>query len=249
MRTIAMTATAKRRVGTIGALAAAGVLLLVGSASAHVTVQPSSAAKGASDQAFSFRVPNEKDGATTTEVQVYFPTDHPIPSVLVNSMPGWKAAIATSKLKTPIQTDDGAITDAVSSITWTGGSIDPGHYQDFTVDFGQLPSDTDQLTFKALQTYSDGTVVRWIQPVQAGQPAPANPAPVLHLTSAISTTSTATSAPSAAAASAAKASAARASGSDTTARVLGGVGVVVGLLGVGFGFLGWRRGSATRSDG
>ena len=228
--------SAKRRLGTVAAVAAAGVLLLAGPASAHVTVQPSTAVKGASDQTFSFRVPNEKTNANTTEVQVYFPTADPIASVLVAPTPGWTASITSVKLATPIQTDDGAITNAVSEITWTGGKIAPGYYQDFTVDMGQLPSNTGSLTFKALQTYSDGTIVRWIQNEVPGQPEPANPAPVLTLVNAAAgdgaapaKATTTTAAPAA-------------STSDTTARVLGGVGVLIGLLGVGFGYLGWRRG-------
>jgi len=227
--------TVKRRVGTVAAVAAAGVLLLAGPASAHVTVQPSTAVKGASDQTFSFRVPNEKDNASTTELQVFFPAADPIASVLVAPTPGWKASITNVKLATPIQTDDGAITNAVSEITWTGGSIAPGYYQDFTVDMGQLPSNTGSLTFKALQTYSDGTIVRWIQNEVPGQPEPANPAPVLTLTDAAGSTGTAPAKP-------VPTAAAKVSTSDTTARVLGGIGVVIGLLGVAFGFLGWRRG-------
>jgi uncharacterized protein YcnI len=243
MRTTVRTSTpVKRRIGTVAAVAAAGVLLLAGPASAHVTVQPSTAVKGASDQTFSFRVPNEKDNASTTKVQVYFPAADPIASVLVAPTPGWTASITTVKLATPIQTDDGAITDAVSAITWTGGSIAPGYYQDFTVDMGQLPSNTDALTFKALQTYSDGTIVRWIQADEPGQPEPANPAPVLTLTDAAAPAG----APAASSTKATTTAAASSgSDSDTLARVLGGVGVVVGLLGVAFGFLGWRRGSSS----
>ncbi|CAM5658529.1 Membrane protein OS=Kitasatospora aureofaciens OX=1894 GN=GCM10010502_69840 PE=4 SV=1 [Kitasatospora aureofaciens] len=67
---------------------------------------------------------------------------------------------------------------------WTGGQITPGHFQDFTVDLGALPDGTDKVVFKALQTYSDGTVVRWIEEPQDGQPEPKNPAPVLKLTAA-----------------------------------------------------------------
>ena len=242
------TGTAKRRLGTVAAVAAAGVLLLAGPASAHVTVQPSTAVKGASDQTFSFRVPNEKDNASTTEVQVYFPTANPIASVLVAPTPGWKATITSVKLATPIVTDDGSITNAVSSITWTGGAIEPGYYQDFTVDMGQLPSSTDSLTFKALQTYSDGSIVRWIQPTVEGQAEPANPAPVLHLTSAAASGSS-DSASASAQPTVTTTTAAAKAGSDTTARVLAGVGVVIGLLGVGFGFLGWRRGGTARGTG
>jgi uncharacterized protein YcnI len=241
------TTSLKRRVATVSGLSAAGVLLLAGPAFAHVTVQPSTAVAGASDQTFSFRVPNEKDTASTTELQVFFPTATPIASVLVAPTPGWKATITSVKLATPIQTDDGAITNAVSEITWTGGNIEPGYYQDFTVDMGQLPSNAGSLTFKALQTYSDGTVVRWIQNDVPGQPEPANPAPVLTLTSA-----SATGAPTGGSTAAARTTTAAGSGSgsdsDALARVLGGAGLVIGLLGVAFGFLGWRRGnSGTRA--
>jgi uncharacterized protein YcnI len=239
------TTSLKRRVATVSGLAAAGVLLLAGPAFAHVTVQPSTAVAGASDQTFSFRVPNEKDTASTTELQVFFPTATPIASVLVAPTPGWKATITSVKLATPIQTDDGAITNAVSEITWTGGNIEPGYYQDFTVDMGQLPSNAGSLTFKALQTYSDGSIVRWIQNDVPGQPEPANPAPVLTLTSA-STTGSGATAPAKTTTTAA--SSGSGSDSDTLARVLGGAGLVVGLLGVAFGFLGWRRGgSSTRA--
>ena len=80
-----------------------------------------------------------------------------------------------------LKTDDGTITDAVSEITWTGGKIAAGHYEDFDVAFGQLPEDTGQLVFKTLQTYSDGTIARWIEEPQGGE-EPENPAPVLKLT-------------------------------------------------------------------
>src|SRR3954452_8559483 len=170
--------TTLRRAGVV---AAAGVLAAAGIASAHVTVHPESYAKGATDGVLSFRVPNEEDTAATTKVQVFLPTDHPILGVLVTPHDGWTAQVTTTKLKTPVKTDDGTITDAVSQITWTGGRIRHGQYQDFNVAFGQLPENTDQLIFKTLQTYSDGNVVRWIEEARKGQDEPENPAPVLQL--------------------------------------------------------------------
>lgn len=226
-----------RRAAALSALACATVLLVAGPASAHVTVQPSSAPQGASDQSFAFRVPNEDDTASTVKVELYFPTDHPIPSALLAPVPGWTDQIETTKLATPIKTDDGTITDVVSHVTWTGGSIAPGHYQDFTVDFGQLPTGTDQLVFKALQTYSNGTVVRWIDTTQPGQPEAEHPAPTLHLTAAVpdGDAASTSAAPSAAAST-------RSAADDSTARSLGVAGIVVGVLGVLTGaVLGLRR--------
>lgn len=224
--------TALRRVGTVTALTAAGLLAAAGIASAHVTVHPESYAKGATDGVLTFRVPNEEDTASTTKVQVFLPTDHPVLGVLVSPpQNGWTAKVTNTKLKTPVKTDDGTITDAVSEITWTGGKIGAGQYQDFDVAFGQLPDDTDQLTFKTLQTYSDGKTVRWIDVPQAGADEPENPAPALKLT-AKGAEEGSTSAASSAAPKGADSSTSSAASSDSTARGLGVAGLVVGVLGL-----------------
>ncbi|MCD9879936.1 YcnI family copper-binding membrane protein [Streptomyces guryensis] len=223
-----------RRLAVVGALATAGVLAGAGAAFAHVTVHPDSYPQGASDGTLTFRVPNEEDNARTTKVDIVFPADHPIPSVLVSPVAGWTAQVKNTHLKTPIKTDDGDITSAVSEIVWTGGGIAPGNYQDFTVAFGQLPSGTDQLAFKALQTYSDGKIVRWIEQQQSGQPEPDNPAPTLKLT------------PAAASGVSDGASTTTAKASDSTARTLGIAGLAVGVLSLITGGLGLARARAAR---
>ncbi|MEV0907890.1 YcnI family copper-binding membrane protein [Streptomyces hokutonensis] len=242
--------TTLRRAGTVAALATAGVLAAAGVASAHVTVHPESYAKGATDGVLTFRVPNEEDKASTTKVQVYLPTDHPVLGVLVTPQNGWTAKVTTSKLKTPVKTDDGTITDAVSEITWTGGKIGAGQFEDFNVAFGQLPEDTDQLTFKTLQTYSDGNVVRWIEEAAAGDDEPENPAPVLKLTAKESEDGDETPAASAStAATATKTTSASSSSSssDSTARGLGIAGLIVGVLGLAAGAFAVVRSRAPRS--
>ncbi|MCX5250603.1 YcnI family protein [Streptomyces sp. NBC_00201] len=225
-----------RRLAVVGALATTGVLAGAGAAFAHVTVHPDSYPQGATDGTLTFRVPNEEDNARTTKVDIVFPADHPIPSVLVTPAAGWTAQVKNTHLKTPIKTDDGDITSAVSEIVWTGGGISPGNYQDFTVAFGQLPSGTDQLAFKALQTYSDGKTVRWIEEQQPGQPEPENPAPTLKLTAAAAAGS---NAPDTASTASGKAS-------DSTARTLGVAGLAVGVLGLITGGLGLTRARTTR---
>ena len=249
-----------RRTFTLATLAAAGVLLLAGPASAHVTVNPGTAAQGSYTE-LNVRVPNEQDKADTTRVELYLPTDHPIASVSTENVPGWTVSVHKTKLAKPLTTDDGQVTEAVSEITWSGGAIAPGQFQDFALSLGPLPSDTSSLTFKALQTYSDGTVVRWIQPSVAGQAEPENPAPVLRLTAAAdadATTGTDTGAGSAVKGSdeavspsgpSVTAVASPGSSSDTLARVIGGIGLLVGLLGVGFGYVGWRRGGSGGTGG
>jgi uncharacterized protein YcnI len=179
----------RRAAVVIGALAAMTILPAT-AADAHVTVHPITVAQGDHDGTLTFRVPDESDTLTTTQVQVFFPTDHPIATVLAQPLPGWTDQVTTSKLATPIHTDDGDITDAVTKVTWTGGHLTPGHYQDFTVAYGLLPSTTNQLVFKTLQTYSDGSVVRWIDQSTAAVPNPDHPAPVLKLTNDVTKTAT-----------------------------------------------------------
>ncbi|MFE0325438.1 YcnI family protein [Streptomyces sp. NPDC058960] len=245
--------TTLRRATTVAALAAAGVLTAAGAAFAHVTVHPESYAKGATDGVLTFRVPNEEDTAATTKVQVFLPTEHPILGVLVSPQDGWTAQVTTTKLKTPVKTDDGTITDAVSQITWTGGRIRHGQYQDFNVAFGQLPEDADQLTFKTLQTYSDGNVVRWIEEAQKGQDEPENPAPVLQLTAkGTAEGGGSTAAPAGTGEKPSATTTKAAATSDSTARGLGIAGLVVGVLGLaaaGLAIARGRSGASASSSG
>jgi uncharacterized protein len=90
-------------------------------------------------------------------------------------VPGWSVEVETGALETPIQTDDGEITEGVKQITWTADSdedgIPPGAFQDFGLSF-RVPGEAgDTLEFKALQTYAGGEVVRWIGAEGSDNPA------------------------------------------------------------------------------
>ena len=245
--------------GSALAGAVLAVLAVAGPASAHVTISPNTTAGSGDDVEVTFRVPNEEDTANTTELEVDFPTDKPITGVLPQPVPGWTIKVENTTLATPIQTDDGTVTQTVSKITWSGGQIPPGQFQGFPVMLGHVPDDADSLTFKALQTYSNGDIVRWIDVQQAGQPEPDHPAPVLTLTAAapdggdaaVSPPPPAGASPSVTVTSAAPASSpAAASGTsagDSTARGLGIAGIVVGVLGLAAGALG--LGAARRKSG
>jgi periplasmic copper chaperone A len=215
--------------------AGAGLLALAGPAFAHVTITPGSAPQGSTAE-LTFKVPNEESKAATVELQVQVPTAHPIAQFLVKPVPGWTVTVQTITLPKPIVTDDGSFTTAVSEVTWKGGTIQPGQYQDFSVSADPLPSGVGQLVFKAVQTYSNGDVVRWIDLPQAGQPDPEHPAPVLTLTAA----GTGTDAASGAQAGPSAASGVG-TGTDTTALALGAAGLAAGLLGLAAGGAAWRR--------
>jgi uncharacterized protein YcnI len=165
-------------------------LALASPAWAHVTVHPNTLPAGSSDVELTFQVPNERDSANTVTVEVFFPTALPLLTVETLPVPGWTATVHTQKLATPVQTDDGPVSEIVSDVMWTAtrGGIAPGQYQDFDVAVGSVPDKLGQLIFKALQTYSSGEVVRWIEVPATGQPEPDNPAPILTLTPASSST-------------------------------------------------------------
>jgi len=174
-----------RRLSVVSVLVATTVALAGEAASAHVTLQPGSLPKGASDVLVGFAVPNESTtGASTVKVEIDFPTAKPILGVSAQAMSGWTSAVQTVKLTKPVNTDDGQITEAVSQVTWTAtsGGVGADEFGLFTVLAGTLPSSTNQLVFKAIQTYSDGTVVSWIEPIVKGTPAPDHPTPILKLT-------------------------------------------------------------------
>ncbi|MER7397338.1 YcnI family protein [Streptomyces sp. NPDC000151] len=244
--------TVLHRLPLVGGAAAGAVLLVAGPAFAHVTIQPGQAAKG--DYAtVNFKVPNEKDDASTVKLEVDLPADHPLASAMPQPVPGWDVKVTKTKLDKPIETHGEKLTEAVTKITWTGGKIEPGQFQQFPVSVGALPEDADQLVFKALQTYDDKEVVRWIEPAKEGAPEPENPAPVLKLVDAGAAeqgggTDTAGAKDGKDAKNGADAgkssTTAAAGGTDNTARVLGVIGIVVGVIGVGFGIFAGRRRTA-----
>lgn len=154
-------------------LVAACSLLAPAAAQAHVTLQPNEAPAG-SYTVLDVRVPNETEDANTTKVQVQFPAGFAEASY--QSVPGWSVKVIKEKLAKPVQTDDGPVTEGVHEMIWTGsgsaGRIAPGQFMDFPVSV-QIPGRAgDELTFKALQTYDNGEVVRWIGAPESEHPAP-----------------------------------------------------------------------------
>ncbi|MET9156316.1 YcnI family protein [Streptomyces parvulus] len=242
------------RIAAAGAVSGLAVLALSAPAFAHVSVQPEGTAAKGGYATVNFKVPNERDNASTTKLEINLPADQPLASVMPQPVPGWKAEVTKSKLDKPIDSHGKQLTEAVSKVTWTaeGKGVEPGYFQKFPLSIGALPEDADQMVFKAIQTYSNKEVVRWIEVPQEGQEEPENPAPVLELAAAeddahgaagASDEKAGDDAESAAQNTAADSSADSGSGdgSDTTARVLGIVGIVVGAAGVGYGVLAGRR--------
>lgn len=220
---------ARRVAVPVGVVTAAAVvvLTLASAASAHVTVNPNTAVQG-SYAKLTFRVPTEVDNASTTKLQVFFPQAEPLASVSVKPHPGWTFKVTTVKLATPATTGSGTISQVVSKVTWTADSaasaIKPGEFDEFDISAGPLPT-ASSMQFKALQTYSNGQIVRWIESATPGAAAPEHPAPMLTLTPQSDQNTAVSSSP------------APSNGRATTALVLSIVALLVALAGAGSGVL------------
>jgi periplasmic copper chaperone A len=223
-----------KRAGVLAATVGITGLLGAGIASAHVTatVYGGPPAKGGYGAIF-FRVPNEDAKLGTIKLEVDFKPEYGVGSVSTKPIPGWTAQVTKSPLAQPVTTASGTkITEAVTKVVWTaesGTKIGQNQFQEFEVSAGPLPADVDQLEFPAIQTYEGGKVVSWNESAPAGGEEPEHPAPTVKLAAAgaggdhASMTATTSNAEAAAPAS------------DTTARWLGGAGLVVGALGLGIG--------------
>jgi uncharacterized protein YcnI len=173
------------RIGVGVTAAVAAAVSLPGVAQAHVTVQPATA-EGGGFSVVAFRVPNERDDASTTKLQVTLPEDQPLGSVSTTPVAGWSVKTSMRKLDQPIELFGQQLEEVVSKVTWTatgGGGIRPGQFQDFSVSLGQLP-ETGDLVFPTLQTYSSGAKVNWNQVSVDDSAEPEHPAPTLSVTAA-----------------------------------------------------------------
>ncbi|MFD9000690.1 YcnI family protein [Streptomyces sp. NPDC059582] len=239
------------RIAAAAAVAGSAVIALSAPAFAHVSVQPEGTAAKGGYAVVDFKVPNERDNASTTKLEVTFPADHPLASVMPQPLAGWKVEVTKSKLDKPLELHGEKISEAVTKVTWTaeGKGIEPGYFQKFPLSIGALPEDTDELVFKALQTYSNKDVVRWIEVQEDGAEEPENPAPVLELSAASEdghhgssgAKDASAKTDDAKAAGSSTEAAGSADSSDTTARVLGVVGIVIGVAGVAYGVTAGRR--------
>jgi uncharacterized protein YcnI len=152
----------------------AGVLLafvaMTQVAQAHVTVQPNEAPAGAFYR-FVVRVPNERE-VPTTAVRVEFPEN----LIFTSFQPkeGWQRDVKMKKLDEPIEAFGSEIDTVVGSVTWSGGSIGAGEFDEFGFSV-RVPEEAGNLEFKAFQTYEGGELVEWTG-------APDSESPAAHVT-------------------------------------------------------------------
>ena len=99
-------------------------------------------------------------------------------------MPGWEISTTTRTLDEPLEGEGQSITEVVDTVTWTATGdtqIAPGQFELFWVSAGQMPIDVTELSIPAVQTYSSGEEVAWIEQPTEGGAEPERPAPTLQL--------------------------------------------------------------------
>jgi uncharacterized protein YcnI len=204
-------------------------LFLAPAAAAHVTLSPGKVPAD-SFQRFSFQVPVELN-SPTTKVAVKLPLG--ITSVAVEPKTSWTWKTTTVKLAKPVTIEGETITDRVSTITWSGGPIKPGEFDEFVITAHVPDTPGQTLIMPAVQTYANGKVVHWIGALTADEPAPH-----VLLTAATPTSATTTTTTSASSST----SDSNDNGRANLALGLAIAGLVAGLAALGIGAM--RRRSA-----
>ncbi len=137
--------------------------LLVGQAAAHVEVTAEPASPGATDATITFTVEGESSTAGIQAVQVRLPDQLAPADVTWSSGPaGW------------------SLQPTADGYTTSGPAVATGEDARYSLKVRRLP-DATTMVFKTLVTYTDGTIVRWIDLPGADGTEPEHPAPVVTL--------------------------------------------------------------------
>jgi uncharacterized protein YcnI len=141
-----------------GAAAAVAGLAFASSAWAHAEISPR-VAKAKTTELFTLAVPTEKEGLTTTKVELTPPSGFGIDSFVLAA--GWKRDVQS--------TGSGEETQ-IQKVMWSGGKVPTE--EDAVFQFLANPDSSKTYQFKVRQTYSDGSVVDWSGPESSDTPAP-----------------------------------------------------------------------------
>ena len=150
----------------VGSVVVASVLASGAPAFAHSEFQPATVTPGSSFDGKLF-IEDEQSAATTSKVELFLPTDG---SVKVTAAP------------TPSGV---AVVISAATVVWSGNTTDGNLLLPLTMS---VPAKLGRLQFKVVQTYSNGTVDRWIAANPVGGTASDNPGPVIDIAASGSTT-------------------------------------------------------------
>jgi uncharacterized protein YcnI len=156
-----------RKLAVVGAIVTGVVALVAGPAFAHVEIERDGKVSAGGVVAATLHVPNESTTAGTVKIELTFPATPKLTTVEAQAVNGWTATVTKSS------------SGDVQAVTWSGGPLSGNTEMAFPLSIGDVPTNVDTVDFKAVQTYDNGDVVRWIEPTPAGGDEPEHPAPVL----------------------------------------------------------------------
>ncbi len=156
-----------RKLVVVSTIITGVVVLVAGPAFAHVEIERDGQVGADGVVNTTLHVPNEETNAGTVKVQLVFPANPVLKTATAGAVNGWTATVQ----KNPA--------GAVTAVTWTGGPLTGSQKVEFPLSLGTIPADTKTVQLKALQTYDNNTIVRWIEVTPAGGAEPEHPAPVL----------------------------------------------------------------------
>jgi uncharacterized protein YcnI len=140
------------------ACASVTALVFASGAFAHAGLSPA-VAKTKASQEFTLTVPTEKEGVTTTAIELTAPDGFSIFSF--EDSPGWKREE---------ETQGSGESKVIKQVTWSGGAVPTEHLAVFR--FMASPDSAKSYAVHVRQTYSNGDVVDWSGPESSDTPAP-----------------------------------------------------------------------------
>lgn len=164
----------------------AAMVALPAAASAHTEIEPDGVVGEDGALATTITVEEECSDPGTKKFELFFPASPAIDSAAPGAVTGWAATV-----------DKDSANGAVTKVTWEGAPESGVDSFALPLALTTIPSDTESITFKAIQTCATGEVFRWIEPTPSSGPEPESPAPVLVIKRSPTgaTTSTTTAAP------------------------------------------------------
>ena len=143
------------KITLIAFLTVSAVFFAVPSVTAHVVVEPKEVGVGKTLK-FTVDVPSEQDSSTVA-LRLVLP--YPM-RIGVYMKPGWNIEVKNVP---------GGQPNEITEIIWSGGRI-PTQMKDEFAFFTSAPPKETTLSWKAYQTYDDGTVVAWDRDPKSKQP-------------------------------------------------------------------------------
>jgi periplasmic copper chaperone A len=159
---------------------AAGVLLVISCASAHVTLEQQEAPIASTYKGV-MRVPHGCEGTATTSIRMRIPEG--VIGVKPMPKPGWQLNIVSGRYSKPYMLRGAKVTEGVTELSWSGGKLPDAFYDEFvfTSVLAEELEPGKAIHFPVVQECEQG-IHRWIEiPKEGGHQGEGGPEPAPSL--------------------------------------------------------------------